>query len=41
MLTIHNVSKNFGSFPALKNINLEFANGVYGLLALMELGRRL
>ena len=33
MLTIHNVSKNFGSFPALKNINLEFANGVYGLLA--------
>ncbi|AKL96588.1 ABC-type multidrug transport system, ATpase component [Clostridium aceticum] len=33
MLTIHNVSKNFGSFSALRNINLEFQNGVYGLLA--------
>ncbi|NLY45065.1 MAG: ABC transporter ATP-binding protein [Tissierella sp.] len=33
MLTIHNLSKNFGSFTALKDINLEFTNGVYGLLA--------
>ncbi|WP_078555177.1 ABC transporter ATP-binding protein [Bacillus alkalicellulosilyticus] len=33
MLTIHNVSKTFGNFTALKNINLEFRNGVYGLLA--------
>jgi ABC-type multidrug transport system ATPase subunit len=33
MLVVNNVSKNFGSFCALKNISLEFANGVYGLLA--------
>ncbi|MCR1899149.1 ABC transporter ATP-binding protein [Irregularibacter muris] len=33
MLTIYNVSKNFGDFSALENINLEFTNGVYGLLA--------
>ncbi|MGG3890968.1 ABC transporter ATP-binding protein [Metabacillus fastidiosus] len=33
MLIIQNISKNFGKFEALKNINLEFTNGVYGLLA--------
>ncbi|ALC91345.1 multidrug ABC transporter ATPase [Bacillus sp. FJAT-18017] len=33
MLVVSNVSKNFGSFVALKDINLEFENGVYGLLA--------
>ncbi|MBU3216616.1 ABC transporter ATP-binding protein [Clostridium estertheticum] len=32
MLVINNVSKEFGNFCALRNINLEFANGVYGLL---------
>lgn len=33
MLIVNNVSKNYGKFCALKNINLEFANGVYGLLS--------
>ncbi|KNF08404.1 ABC transporter ATP-binding protein [Gottschalkia purinilytica] len=33
MLTVNNVSKNYGNFCALKNIDLEFTNGVYGLLA--------
>ena len=33
MLTIQNVTKKFGDFTALKNINLEFSSGVYGLLA--------
>lgn len=33
MLTIKNVTKNYGDFCALKNINMEFENGVYGLLA--------
>jgi len=33
MLIVQNVSKNFGKFNALKDINLEFHNGVYGLLA--------
>ncbi|GGN91862.1 ABC transporter ATP-binding protein [Saccharibacillus kuerlensis] len=33
MLNVHQVSKNFGSFQALRSIDLEFANGVYGLLA--------
>ncbi|MFT5872441.1 MAG: ABC-2 type transport system ATP-binding protein [Clostridium sp.] len=32
MLVVNNVSKEFGNFCALKNINLEFINGVYGLL---------
>jgi ABC-2 type transport system ATP-binding protein len=32
VLLVNNVSKNFGSFCVLKNINLEFENGVYGLL---------
>lgn len=33
MLLVEDVTKNFGKFNALKNINLEFHNGVYGLLA--------
>lgn len=33
MLVINNVSKKYGSFCALKEINLEFSNGVYALLA--------
>jgi ABC-2 type transport system ATP-binding protein len=33
MLTVQNVSKRFGNFSALEQINLEFSNGVYGLLA--------
>jgi len=32
MLVVNDVSKKFGNFSALKNINLEFTNGVYGLL---------
>ncbi|MBU3127226.1 ABC transporter ATP-binding protein [Clostridium tagluense] len=32
MLVVNNVSKDFGDFCVLKNINLEFVNGVYGLL---------
>ncbi|MDE3838833.1 multidrug ABC transporter ATP-binding protein [Bacillus methanolicus] len=33
MLTVQNVTKNYGKFVALKDINLEFHHGVYGLLA--------
>ncbi len=33
MLTIKNISKNYGDFTALRNINMEFENGVYGVLA--------
>ncbi|RXZ79045.1 ABC transporter ATP-binding protein [Paenibacillaceae bacterium] len=33
MLTVHQVTKHYGSFCALQDINLEFTNGVYGLLA--------
>lgn len=33
MLVVNNVTKSYGNFSVLKNINLEFANGVYGLLA--------
>ena len=33
MLSINNVTKKYGSFTALKEINLELKNGVYGLLA--------
>jgi ABC-2 type transport system ATP-binding protein len=33
MLVLNNVSKDYGNFTALKDINLEFANGIYGLLA--------
>ena len=32
MLSINNVTKKYGSFTALKEINLELENGVYGLL---------
>lgn len=33
MIIVKDVSKQYGSFSALNNINLEFTNGVYGLLA--------
>ncbi len=33
MILIKDVSKYYGDFCALKNINLELVNGVYGLLA--------
>ena len=33
MLVVNNVSKKYGSFYALKDINLEFNNGIYALLA--------
>ncbi|MEF9992477.1 MAG: ABC transporter ATP-binding protein [Peptostreptococcaceae bacterium] len=33
MLSINNITKNYGEFCALKDINIEFENGVYGLLA--------
>ncbi|QUH18623.1 ABC transporter ATP-binding protein [Alkaliphilus sp. B6464] len=33
MLMVNNVSKSYGKFSVLKDINLEFTNGVYGLLA--------
>ncbi|ARC86689.1 ABC transporter family protein [Clostridium argentinense CDC 2741] len=33
MLVVNNVTKSYGNFSVLKNINLELVNGVYGLLA--------
>lgn len=33
MLAVQDVTKNYGEFCALKNINLEFENGIYGVLA--------
>lgn len=33
MLTVSNVTKCYGKFTALEDINLEFTGGVYGLLA--------
>lgn len=33
MLVVKDVSKQYGSFSVLKNMNLEFSDGVYGLLA--------
>ena len=33
MIIVKDVSKQYGSFTALKNIDLEFVNGLYGLLA--------
>ena len=33
MLSLNHVTKNYGSFTALKNIDLEFTGGVYALLA--------
>jgi len=33
MLAVCNVRKDYGNFNALEGINLEFTNGVYGLLA--------
>lgn len=33
MLLVNNVTKKYGNFVALENINIEFDRGVYGLLA--------
>lgn len=33
MLTLQNIGKDYGKFTALKELNLQFENGVYGLLA--------
>lgn len=33
MLTVNNVTKNYGSFTALEDVTIEFGCGVYGLLA--------
>lgn len=33
MLIVNNLSKSFGNFKVLEDINLELVNGVYGLLA--------
>ena len=33
MLVVKNVKKSYGSFVALEDLNLEFKEGVYGLLA--------
>ncbi len=33
MIIVKDISKQYGSFTALKNINIEFTNGLYGLLA--------
>ncbi|MEK5038509.1 ABC transporter ATP-binding protein [Sporosarcina sp. FSL K6-3457] len=33
MIIVKDISKQYGNFTALKNINLEFTNGLYGLLA--------
>lgn len=33
MLSIEHVTKKYGNFTALKDVNLTFTNGVYGLLA--------
>lgn len=33
MLIVNNISKSYGKFSVLEDINIEFTNGVYGLLA--------
>jgi len=33
MLVVNHVTKKYGNFTALEDINIEFTNGVYGLLA--------
>ena len=33
MLSVNHVTKKYGQFTALRDITLEFQNGVYGLLA--------
>lgn len=33
MIIVKDVSKQYGDFTALQNVNLEFGNGLYGLLA--------
>lgn len=39
MLVVKGVSKNYGAFPVLRDIDLEFSNGVYGLLAANGAGK--
>ncbi len=39
MLTVKEVSKRYGSFPVFENLNLDFSNGVYGLLAPNGVGK--
>ena len=39
MLVVKGVSKRYGTFSVLENINLEFTNGVYGLLAANGAGK--
>lgn len=39
MLYIRNLSKNFGDYPALKNISLEIPVGMYGLLGTNGAGK--
>lgn len=39
MLTVKGVSKRYGTFPVFENLNLEFSNGVYGLLAANGVGK--
>ena len=33
MLSVEHVTKKYGNFTALNDVNLTFTNGVYGLLA--------
>ena len=33
MIVVKDISKQYGDFTALQNVNLEFSNGLYGLLA--------
>ena len=33
MLTVSDVTKNYGKFTAVENITLDLDNGLYGLLA--------
>lgn len=39
MLVVKGVSKRYGTFSVLEDINLEFSNGVYGLLAANGAGK--
>ncbi|MGG0663223.1 ABC transporter ATP-binding protein [Viridibacillus arvi] len=39
MLKLENISKKYGDFTVLQNINLQFDNGIYGLLAPNGVGK--
>ena len=39
MLSLNNVTKKYGNFTALEDINLEFSSGIYALLAQMVQAR--